>query len=125
METVEEVIVLSILILYQAIISIACSYSLDCTTRNQSVIKRRRHRWWIRPIIKKRHNEGATHLLLSKNPSDGFFFEQYLRLSKENFDFLLDKINRHLLKKDTKCRKSITPSEKLAVTLRYLATGIV
>ena len=125
METVEEVIVLMILILYQAIMSIACAYSLDCTTRNQSVIKRRRHRWWIRPIINKRHIEGATHLLLSKNPSDGFFFEQYLRLSLENFDFLLDKINRHLLKKDTKCRKSITPSEKLAVTLRYLATGIV
>ena len=114
----EEVIILSVLVFLEAIVSITCVHLLNTPSK-----KRRRHRWWVKPIIAQRNQEGSMRILLSKGPSDGFYYEHYLRMSKENFIFLLEKIESHLQKPDDKYRKSITPSEKLSVTLRYLATG--
>nr|CAI5867145.1 unnamed protein product [Callosobruchus analis] len=44
-------------------------------------------------------------------------------MSATDFDHLLELISTKLRKKDTRMRKPITPGERLAVTLRYLATG--
>ncbi|XP_068118062.1 uncharacterized protein [Hyperolius riggenbachi] len=39
------------------------------------------------------------------------------------FDHLLTILRPHLLKKDTRMRKAITPEEQLMITLRFLVTG--
>nr|CAI5863552.1 unnamed protein product [Callosobruchus analis] len=44
-------------------------------------------------------------------------------MSATDFDHLLELISTKLRKKDTRMRKPITLDERLAVTLRYLATG--
>jgi hypothetical protein len=119
MNTFEEGIILSLWILYEAFLSVAGLLLNDKRSR-----KRRRHRWWIKPIIRQRHNEGTTHVLLSKTPSDGFYYEDYFRMSKENFNFLLTKISTRIEKPDTHFRRPISPADKLSVTLRFLATGI-
>lgn len=50
-------------------------------------------------------------------------FENFCRMSPEDFEYLLNKIGPAITKTDTNMRKSIPIQEKLAVTLRYLASG--
>ena len=40
-----------------------------------------------------------------------------------SFEYLLEKVTPLIEKSNTRMRESIPPSERLAVTLRYLATG--
>lgn len=58
---------------------------------------------------------------LLKEPSG--LFENFCRMSFEDFEYLLRKIEPYISKKDTKWRKAIPAKERLAVTLRFLATG--
>lgn len=39
------------------------------------------------------------------------------------FDMLVQKVTPSLKKEDTHMRRAVSPGEKLAITLRYLATG--
>jgi len=50
-------------------------------------------------------------------------FENFCRMSHEDFEFLLNKIGPSISKMDTNMRKCIPIQEKLAVTLRFLASG--
>ncbi|XP_037933215.1 protein ALP1-like [Teleopsis dalmanni] len=50
-------------------------------------------------------------------------FHNFCRMSEMDFDKILKLISSKISKEDTKFRKSITPAERLAVTLRFLATG--
>lgn len=50
-------------------------------------------------------------------------FQNLLRVSVEDFNFLLEKVAPHITKKDTHLRKAISPKDRLSVTLRFLATG--
>ncbi|XP_034071578.1 uncharacterized protein LOC117545744 [Gymnodraco acuticeps] len=54
---------------------------------------------------------------------DGVLFQQYFRMSKDAFDELLGKVGPLIAKADTRMRLSIGPAERLAICLRYLATG--
>lgn len=79
---------------------------------------RRRRKYWTHPIVSERLTKGKFVLLhntLKKYP-DKFF--EYHRMSISSFEKLLSKIKDKILKKDTTMRDSITPEEKLAVTLR-------
>ena len=50
-------------------------------------------------------------------------FRDLLRMSVEDFNFLLEKVTPHIIKKDTHLRKAISSKERLSVTIRFLATG--
>jgi hypothetical protein len=58
---------------------------------------------------------------LLKEPSG--LFENFCRLSAQDFELLLQKIGPHITKKDTKWRKAVPAKERFALTLRFLATG--
>lgn len=58
---------------------------------------------------------------LAKEPSG--YFENFCRMSSEDFEFLLAKISPKISKQDTNMRISIPAIERFAVTLRFLATG--
>ena len=49
-------------------------------------------------------------------------FRQFFRVTPEQFDELLSKIRPRLERQDL-CRTPVSPEERLAITLRYLATG--
>ena len=110
-----DLVLAHICILYFSLIVIAA----------EKVVRRRvkRRKWWVRPLLKVRRHEGAYNILLSKSVSDGFYYESYLRMDKNNFFYVLSKIEHVISGQDTRLRRSITAAEKLAVTLRYLATG--
>ncbi|XP_048252576.1 protein ANTAGONIST OF LIKE HETEROCHROMATIN PROTEIN 1-like [Haliotis rufescens] len=44
-------------------------------------------------------------------------------MAKDMFDYVFEKNEDVIKRQDTRLRKSISPRERLAVTLRYLATG--
>ena len=48
---------------------------------------------------------------------------RFLRMSPERFEHLLSLVGPLIQKEDTRFRRSISPEERLAVTLRFLATG--
>jgi hypothetical protein len=49
---------------------------------------------------------------------DEMKFCQYFRLSKHQFNYLLQKIEKDLRKKNTALREAVSPVEKLAACLR-------
>lgn len=79
---------------------------------------------WVQEWVKKRETEGCYAKLLQElranNPN---LFRNFVRMSAEDFDFLLELVTPHIQKQDTAMRKAIPPGERLALTLRYLATG--
>ena len=84
--------------------------------------KRKDPRW----RYKERKISGHyTKLVLrSRTLRDTETFKDFLRMTPETFDSLLRLIGPSLLRQDTKMKEAISPSERLAVTLRYLATGM-
>jgi hypothetical protein len=54
---------------------------------------------------------------------NGCKFKNFARMSEEDFAFLLNGIKNKISKKDTQLRKAIPPEVRLAITLRFLATG--
>lgn len=54
---------------------------------------------------------------------DPELFKNFIRMTASDFDLLVEMIKPCIEKEDTKFRKSISPTERLAVILRFLATG--
>ena len=61
-------------------ITLASGY-LQLKTRD----KRRKHRWWVHDIIRNRIQQGAYHNLVNELQLDGEKFQQYFKLTREQF----------------------------------------
>ncbi|KAF9409715.1 hypothetical protein HW555_005094 [Spodoptera exigua] len=85
--------------------------------------KHRKRRWWITTIHRNRSSATMEKLLneLVAEPSDEF--KKFSRMSLNDFEYLLSRISRRISKQDTQLRKAIPARIRLAITLRYLATG--
>ena len=85
---------------------------------------RRRRSVWVRPWVGRRDQLGCYDTLLKElEAEDTAAYGQFMRMTPEMFNLIEARIARHILKSDTNCRRAIEPGKKLAVTLRYLATG--
>ncbi|XP_056392155.1 uncharacterized protein LOC130285056 isoform X2 [Hyla sarda] len=62
----------------------------------------------------------TLYLELCQHPDK---FASYLRMTVENFDDLLQRIQDRICRQDTHLRQSISPDESLIVTLSFLASG--
>ena len=84
--------------------------------------KRRKRSYWVREWLKKRDQFSHTILLneLRLEPEDWF---NYMRMNEETYLELLNYVTPLIQRQDTRMRKAITPHERLAATLRFLATG--
>lgn len=84
--------------------------------------KKKRKRRWIKEWLKKRNNYGHQFLLneLRNEPND---YQNFLRMDEEVFNCLLNMVSPYIVKQNTVMRESISPRERLSITLRYLATG--
>ena len=86
--------------------------------------KRRKRINWVRPWLARREQRGIYHLLVKELIlEDETSYRDFFRTNIEQFQFLIDAIAKRIAKNDTVMRASIKPDERLAVTLRYLATG--
>ena len=85
--------------------------------------KRKRRSKWVRNILRKRNEEGVHGILLPKLLDDSVQYKNYFRMDKNTFKELLELIEPDLIRQNTSMRESISVSERLALTLRFLATG--
>ena len=83
---------------------------------------RKRKRWWCRDLFE----EGprfSVGLLNKLRLNDATGFTNFTRLTPTDFEELLLMVGGHIMKQDTKLRETIPASVRLAVTLRFLASG--
>ena len=75
---------------------------------------------WLlrRPVFDQYEN-----LLVELNREDPRGYKNFLRVTPELFNELVDRIGPHLQKNTTFWRKSLEPGLRIAITLRYMATG--
>ena len=84
--------------------------------------EKRKCRWmreWLKKINEYIHENLLKDLRLSE-PSD---FQNFLRLDATSFDELLKMITPRIEKRNNTMRDAIPPSQRLSITLRYLASG--
>ena len=91
----------------------------------EDVLRSRERVIWTRSWIRRKGEErGAYHQLFRELAvEDAPAFARYFRMDKEKFNDLVGRISIHIQRQDTIMRAAISPGERLAVTLRYLATG--
>lgn len=80
--------------------------------------KKRKRRWWETRIYRNRSfsREGLLLNSMLEKEENGHF-RNFARMSSSDFSFLLESIREKI------SRNAVTAEEKLAITLRYLATG--
>lgn len=60
---------------------------------------------------------------LKEIDNDDYLFKNFTRMSQIDYNILLDMIRPLITKRDTVMREAIPAEIRLAITLRYLATG--
>ena len=73
--------------------------------------------YWVHPINVERYHKGEfnTHYADLRHYEDRFF--EFYRMTTSQFDYILDKIAPLLRKQDTNFRESVSPEEKLVITI--------
>ena len=87
-----------------------------------STKRKRKRRWWKKAFLRNGEHYGDD-LMSQFLLNDGGSFINFVRMTKSDFEELLTLVAPKIAKKDTNCRLAIPPTIRLAVTLRYLATG--
>ncbi|KAJ4445289.1 hypothetical protein ANN_07093 [Periplaneta americana] len=82
-----------------------------------------KRRWWQSPLYESRNQYRGTDLLHDLRRMESGQFHNFCRISETDFEILLCKIDSRVSKKDAGWREAIPIQERLALTLRYLATG--
>ncbi|XP_052131636.1 putative nuclease HARBI1, partial [Frankliniella occidentalis] len=84
--------------------------------------RRQLKRWHVRPIFQDREIYGAWFSLIPlMKEADTDEYYRFFRMTPDCFDWLLEQVSPFITKKSN--RKSISAGERLAITLRYLASG--
>ena len=88
--------------------------------------KRRRRRWWCRSWLspeRRRHFGLYDQLMTELRREDQKAFVNFLRISPEMFDEILERVGPRITRQRTHYRDPLHPGLKLAITLRHLASG--
>ncbi|GFU25908.1 protein ALP1-like [Trichonephila clavipes] len=84
--------------------------------------KARRKRMWVHPSLQNREKGAFSQLYPELLSSEEKFFN-YFHMPQSCFEELHGMIQHKIQKKDTLMRSAIPTKERLAITLRYLASG--
>lgn len=85
--------------------------------------EKRKRKIWSKDWLTNKKKFGSIDLLKeleTKEPTD---FKNYLRMDSGTFYHLLRLVEPRIKNNETRMREAVSAKERLAVTLRYLATG--
>lgn len=86
-------------------------------------VKKKREKYrrsiWVKDYLKSRNSRIMRDLEFNED----VLFKNFTRMSKTNFYTLLGIVEPMITKQNTRFRESVPAEMKLAITLRYLATG--
>jgi hypothetical protein len=85
--------------------------------------KKKRRSQWCRSWLHKRNKWSHVNLLHRLHDTNESDFENFLKMSEDEFDYLLSLVRPLISRQDTWMRKPISDEARLVVTLRFLATG--
>ena len=81
-------------------------------------------KWWVRPWLARRVQFGHYEQLMQKLADDDpLAFKNFQKINEELFMELLVRVGYHIEKQQKFVRGPLDADLKLAITLRYLATG--
>ncbi|KAE8277589.1 hypothetical protein D5F01_LYC24428 [Larimichthys crocea] len=83
----------------------------------------RRSRVWVHPFNQQRRQQGDFYHLVAELRLDSQRHYEYFRMSAEQMDELLSLIGPEVTRQSTNYRAAIEPKQRLAVALRYMASG--
>lgn len=96
----------------------------DDNDRCNNTVRSSRSRIWRKEWVALRDKEGfCAKLLLELRADEPQLYKNFLRMTADQFDYLLGLVTPFIQKSDTNMRKCIPASDRLVLTLRYLATG--
>ena len=86
--------------------------------------RRKKRRWWVRPWVVRRPLLGQyTQLMRELEIEDEASFKNFLRVEPAMFHELVERLAPRIEKVVTRMRRPLEPGLKVALTLRYLASG--
>lgn len=86
--------------------------------------ERKQKKCWVRDWVSRREERGCYLSLMKElETEDPGAYRNFLRMTKDDIDYLLNLVAPLITKVDTVMRKAIPAGEKLSLTLLYLATG--
>ena len=97
----------------------ACLLLLEALDEDESRKKGSKTRAWIR----RQESLGIFNLIQELGIEDTCGYREMMRMNKEQFKEILQLIEPHISKQTNNFGKPISPAERLALTIRYLATG--
>ncbi|XP_060857387.1 uncharacterized protein LOC132934962 [Metopolophium dirhodum] len=103
---------------FNTIERVSIIYALHKRSQLQKKKINRKRVHWVHPLNMKRIEEGqfqVTFLTLRQYPKEFF---KYFRMSITSFDTLILLVGKYIQKQNTNMRISITPEERLTVTIR-------
>ena len=107
-----------------AALSIIILLSVLRRRRRRKRLRKTRRTCWTRQWIKRRQKLGAFHALVRElSDEDPKGFKNFLRMDQLSFAELDRLVSPLIKRRDTIMREAISPSERLALTLRFLASG--
>ena len=101
---------------------IACAVIVAILLRRRRR-NRRNRRVWTRQWIRRQDFDAYHHLMQELRISDTTSYRNFLRMDAPTFRELLGLVGPLITYKDTVMWQAISPGERLALTLRFLATG--
>lgn len=110
-----------------AAVAILSTYILeeeDDSTHRKDGKKRQQRSVWTKNWLKKRDTDGyCAKLMYELRSEEPHLYRGFVRMTADQFEFLLNLVTPHIRKQDTNMRFSISPANRLTLALRYLATG--
>ncbi len=108
----------------QALNNMVMVQAVQYQRRRQRRRVRRQRTVWVRPWLQRRLELGQYSRLMEElRVEDLRSFKNFLRMDPEMFQEVLLRLENRITKQDTFYRKALEPGMKLAITLRYLASG--
>nr|CAI5842926.1 unnamed protein product [Callosobruchus analis] len=98
------------------VFGISAAYLVLKQVRNRKKLERS---IWMKEYFKTRD----FHILKDLQGNDNILFRSFTRMSRNNFETLLEMVRPIIEKSNTRFKEAIPAEVRLAITLRFLATG--